>query len=100
MAAQVIWAPEAARHYEVIIHFLMDVWNVAVALEFVEMVQDVEVRLAHTPEMGSPTSGDNSMRRFVLHKNVLLYYRYDAALNVVELANFFDPRQNPDKLKL
>jgi len=52
------------------------------------------------PHLGAPVLDRPGVRRLVHKPSVTIYYRVDTERPIVEIARFWDERQNPDALRL
>ena len=96
MERELIWQPVALEEYYLIIEFLFQKWNIAVADQFEQTVKLRSESLRLHPEAGLVISDERSVRRIVIHKRTILYYQYDPSKEIIEIVSVFDTRQDPD----
>ncbi len=101
MAAKVNWTHRAWITYAANIDWLQLHWTEKEIAAFV-LLTDKKVALLSTyPLTGSPRNLRNVNIRFTLvHKRVLLIYKYKPGKNEIDLLVFWNTYQNPRKLKV
>ena len=97
MAVKIYWSKRADKKFDEIIGFLTDAWGETVTKTFVRKVYDFLDILQEFPEVGSLESKENSIRGFVVVKQLTLFYKIKN--DKIVLLNFFDNRMNPRKRK-
>lgn len=93
MAIEVIWTPNAERDYDAILSYLLNEWSLKIAKEFaIECLMKIEL-LSHSPQIGTVSSADPRIRKFLMTKHNYLFYKFDK--DKVTLLNFIDTRKEP-----
>jgi plasmid stabilization system protein ParE len=94
---KVIWSEEALISYEKIVIFILEHWNVGIALEF-EKITNQTIDRIKSNHLLCPSIIGRSVRKCIIHKNVsLLYSIKDDILTIVA---FVDNRSNQSVKKL
>jgi plasmid stabilization system protein ParE len=99
MAALIKWTNEARITFEKNINYLIDNWTEKEIKRFVKQSNDIIERIEAHPEMFTPSRKNSMIRRALVNKYIVLYYKYHASKNEVLLLSFWHSRQDPKKLK-
>jgi len=95
MAYTVEWSRNASDDFEEIFEYLKDNWSYKIAHEFtVELLIKVEL-IAVSPQLGTSSEKDTSIRRMLITKHNYLYYK--VYTDRIVLLDFIDTRQDPTK---
>ena len=70
---KVVWSQKALFSYEKIVDFILEQWNVTIALEFEDITNQTIERIKNNHKL-CPSVKGMSIRRCVIHKNVSLIY--------------------------
>jgi plasmid stabilization system protein ParE len=97
MIKHVKWSDDAIETVERIKKYLVENWSELVADNFVNEIESKIEVLKQFPEIGRPSEKDKGVRKIKVAKHVVLYYRDKK--RILEILNFFDQRQHPDKSK-
>ncbi len=92
----IIWSPRAKNQFFAIVDFINEKWNKNTADKFIDKVNKSIIALQSMPD-AFPESNKKKIRRCVITKQTTVFYCLEK--NSIELAAFFDTRQNPKKLK-
>lgn len=95
MAYQIVWTDNAAEDYESVITYLYLKWNVAVALDFINIVNAKLDTLSLQPNIGLVTDDNENIRSILITKHNRLFY--SITNNIIEVLDIFDTRQHPLK---
>jgi hypothetical protein len=68
-------------------------------LNFINVVKRRIHLLSTNPGLGSMTNKRKNVRKSVIHKRVVLFYRTKKMNKEIELLRFWATKQNPGKLK-
>lgn len=99
MVYKVTWSPLAIKTYIENIEHLEAFWTDKEILVFIDSVKRKIHLLSHNPNLGSPTIRRKNIRKSVIHKRVVLFYRVKKANKEIELIRFWATRRNPGNLK-
>ena len=92
---KVIWSSNAEESIKKVKLYLIDNWSQKVADNFINEVGEKIEILKKFPEIGRSSAKDETVRKIKITKHLLLYYRLKK--NRLEILDFFDQRQDPDK---
>lgn len=93
----VIWTSIAKKSYAENIEFLLKIWNLKIAQDFILEVEKVMALISSQPTIFEKWGFDENYRKGFIHKNVSFYYKIKASEIVVYL--FWNNLQNPNKIK-
>lgn len=79
--------------------YLETSWTQREVKNFSRLVQKKLDNIAKLPQLGSLTGKRNNVRKVVLQKRVILFYKHKPLKGEIELLLFWDTRQNPRRLK-
>lgn len=97
MVKEVVWTLKASNSYLAIVEYLLTEFGDNVVVDFVTTVHDKIALIASNPYLFRKSSTKKNIFITVIHKRVILSYRYRPVLKRVELLLFWDTRQNPSK---
>jgi len=101
MDCKINWTNRAWLTYIANIEYLELAWTPKEISNFVMLVDKKLTLLAKTPGMGSQRSKSYpNICCTLVHKRVLLIYKYKPSKNEIDLLVFWNPYQNPRKLKV
>lgn len=100
MALLIFWSDEAVRSYEKNLRYLEDNWTDREISIFIKRTASIIQRISEYPEMYMRSPKSRSIRRAVINRYIVLFYKYHKTGKVVELVTFWHQKQNPGKLKL
>jgi plasmid stabilization system protein ParE len=92
---KVVWSSRAEEAIGKIKLYLIDNWSEKVADNFIKEVGEKIEILKRFPDIGRVSSIDGSVKKILIVKHLLLYYRVKK--NKLEILDFFDQHQDPDK---
>lgn len=93
----IIWTSTAKFSYNKNIEFLIKLWNLKIAQEFILEVESTMKLIKVNPNCFKNWEFNSNYRMGYIHKNVSFYYRVYESEIVVHL--FWNNLQNPKKLK-
>lgn len=97
MSNEVIWSPESKEDLSNLLDYLISVWSLKIAEDFVKNLEYQINRIQNNPKLYPIISKTNNFRRCVITKhNILIYDFSDKSILIYRV---FDTRQNPKKLK-
>lgn len=99
MVCKIVWTPEALQTYLQIINYLEQKWTEREIKNFAQSVEDKIELLKSFSGIGSLFDKKRKLRKTLVHKHVQLYYRIRPVKKQIELVNFWNTYQNPDKLR-
>ncbi len=71
---KVIWSEQALKSYENIVDYILEQWNVYIALEFENITNQTIERIKKHSEL-CPYIKGKLLRKCVIHKNASLIYK-------------------------
>jgi plasmid stabilization system protein ParE len=89
----------AKKSLEQNLDYLIEEWGSKVTSEFIDRVEYVYNTLRDDPYLYPFYSPSKNIRRCILHKRIILFYRISNKAKVSILLSW-NTAQNPDKLKL
>jgi plasmid stabilization system protein ParE len=90
-----VWSERAEEAIERIKFYLIDNWSDKVGNNFIREVDEKVELLKRFPDLGRVSALDDTVRKILITKHVILCYR--VRKNKLEILDFFDQHQNPDK---
>ncbi|MEO5948085.1 MAG: type II toxin-antitoxin system RelE/ParE family toxin [Chitinophagaceae bacterium] len=100
MVYKIIWSITSIKTYISKIEYLEAEWTDKEAKNFINAVKRKLQLLSSHPELGNITNKRRNVRKSVIHKRVILFYRVKKFKKEIELIRFWPTKQNPHKLKL
>ena len=95
MIRDVRWSSEAINTIRSIKKYLIENWSELVADNFLTEVERNIAVLKQYPEIGRASKKNKAIRKIKVTKFIALYYRTNK--NLLEIIDFFDQRQSPEK---
>ncbi len=93
----VVWTNKAETSFNGIVDYLLDLWTVEIATNFVDIVEHtIELILEH-PEMFKVSEYENQSREAFITKHTTMFYR--VLDTKIEIEYFWGNFNNPDKVK-
>jgi plasmid stabilization system protein ParE len=99
MGCSVIFSAQSNRDLGAIVTFVAQS-NPVAAARLGNALVDLALMLGTHPQLGAPVLDRPGVRRLFHKPWVVIYYRLDSAKNSVEIARFWDARQNPESLRV
>ena len=99
MVFKITWSSLAVKTYIAAIDFLDKEWTNREVKNFIKAVERKLSLLSLQPKTGKLTSKRLHVRQTVIHKRMILIYRFRPLKKEVELVRFFNTRQNPKRLR-
>ena len=75
MAKEVVLSELASEDYEQIVDYLVSDWSIEIAIDFIDRLNKVRVILAERPELYPFENKIKSVRRCVVTKHNVLYFK-------------------------
>jgi plasmid stabilization system protein ParE len=97
MVQKIIWNKTAQRSFDQIMNYLHDEYSKDTAEKFFNLVYHRINQLTSQPYIGRPTNKTKTVRQINLDKFRKMYYRIEGRTLII--SDFFDVRQDPDKLR-
>jgi plasmid stabilization system protein ParE len=95
---KLLWTDTALADLNGILAYLVETWTHRELKNFVTRLERRLLIITENPNLFPRTSRRRGVRKSVLTKHVVIYYRVRD--KQIELLTLFDPRQNPKKLRL
>ena len=99
MGCAVIFSAQSNRDLAAIVAYVAGN-NPAAAGRLGNALVDRSLMLGAHPHLGAPVRNRPGVRRLAHKPWVVIYYRVDTERRTVEIARFWDARQNPDALRV
>ncbi len=102
MELTVYWTQHAEDKLDDIFQYYKIKASQRTALKLINGIIDTTIDLDKNPEIGqleSLLSERTQEFRYLVHKNYKIIYWVNHSLLRIEIANIFDSRQNPEKMK-
>src|SRR5687768_7424824 len=96
---EILWTDKARLTFNQIIEYLIEEWGEKEVKKFVNRTMEMISRLKLHPEMCRPSSKRKNVRIAILSKQNQLIYHYKPEESRIIILLFWNPRQNPAKLK-
>ena len=90
----VVWAPKALANLHRLIGFLDAKWNRNVSDNLLEEIDKTVKRIEHNPFLYSLFSKKKNIRKCLIKKRTLLFYRIHSS--EIQIVLVVDARQNPN----
>lgn len=91
-----VWTDLGLKSLEKTTHFIEEQWNVDVADNFLDRLDERVAQLEENPQIG-PTYGHTAFRQPLIHPQVTLFY--ELKNDYISLVLVWANRQNPDDLR-
>ena len=95
MVHKIVWSALAIKTYVDNIEYLEKEWTDKEVKNFIIAVQRKLLSLSLQPRIGAITSKRANLRKTIVNKRILLFYRYKPNKKEVELVRFFNTYQHP-----
>ena len=99
MVYKIRWSSLAIETYISNIEYLETSFTKKEILRFINTVKRRLVLLSANPNLGLATNKRKNVRKTVIHRRVVLFYRPKIRSKEIELIRFWATRQNPRRLK-
>ncbi len=101
MDCKINWTNRAWLTYKANITYLEKEWTAKEVSNFVLLVDKRLANLSKHPGIGNPRNKKYpNIRATLVHKRILLLYKYKPQKNEIDLLIFWNTYQNPRKLKV
>ena len=95
---QVFLSPLAEKKLISLSTYLLEHWNKRVREEFLKKLTEKIQQITTQPQSCLKSKIKKELYKCVVTKQTTFYYRINKEENVIEIATFFDTRQDPSKL--
>jgi len=99
MGNVVFWSDEAKIKFEDIIEYLLYKWTEKEVKDFVSRTTITITNLKIFPLIWQHSNQRKNIRRAVINKNVVLFYKYSRSQNKIELITLRNTKRKPQKYK-
>ena len=98
---KVMWTIRAEKSFNGIVDYLLDIWTVEIATNFVDLVDDTIKLIVKNPEMFKVSQYDNiSLEAFITKHTAMFYRILDDTIEIEYFwGNFDDPEKINELLK-
>jgi len=94
---KVIWTRKANTSFNGIVDYLLDIWTLEIATNFVDHVDDAIILIVKNPEMFKVSEYDRVSRAALITKHTTMFYRI--LDDAIEIEYFWGNFDNPEKIK-
>ena len=102
MSFQIIWSDQAEIQLDRIFEYYSENASVRVAVNLIRKIIDEPNKLLEKPEISQREElllDRESEYRYLVCKNYKIIYSVDSKAKLIKIADVFDSRQNPTKIK-
>ena len=99
MVYEIVWSELALTTFLGNIDYLNTNWTETEVNKFTNATSEIIQLLSFQPRIGRLTSKRAFLRKILVSKRVILIYRFKPSGKVIELVQFFNTWQNPNKRK-
>jgi len=97
---EVVWTAKAKISFFLVLDYLNENWTKKEVIQFNQRVQITINAIKKNPKIFPCSIKNKEIRRAIIDKNNLLFYKTDPSLQKIYLLTFFDSRQDPKKLNI
>ena len=94
---KVVWTQKADKSFNGIVDYLLDLWTVEIATNFVDIVEHTIDLIIEQPKMFKISEYDHQSRAALITKHTTMFYR--VLDHQIEIEYFWGNFDNPDKIK-
>jgi len=91
------WTRKANKSFNGIVDYLLDIWTVEIATNFVDIVDHTIKLIVKNPEMFKVSKYDNISREAFITKHTTMFYRI--LDDTIEIEYFWGNFDDPEKIK-
>jgi hypothetical protein len=95
---EVIWSAKAKITFYMVLDYLKENWTKKEIVQFNQRTQIAINAIKKNPKIFPGSIKNKEIRKAIIDKNNLLFYKIDASHQKIHLLTFFDCRQDPQKL--
>jgi len=99
MAIQINWSFEAIKTFDNNINYLIENWSDKEVQKFVFQTEAIIKSIRVAPQLYRRFYGHKYIRKVVINKYKILYYRHYPKKEIITLLTFWNGKQHPSKLK-
>jgi len=99
MVCKIVWSELALKSFLSNIYYLKSDWTQTEVDKFTTATDEILKLLCLQPQIGRLTSQRAFLRKILVSKRIILIYRFKPSVNLIELVQFFNTWQHPDKRK-
>ena len=93
---RVIWTTKADKSFNSIVDYLLIMWNIDIATNFVDLVDNTIMLIKKNPEMFKTSKYDSNSREAFITKHTTMFYRL--LEDTIEIEYFWGNFDNPKKI--
>lgn len=97
MVYEIVWSKQALNSYLRNIDYLKKDWTEKEIDKFTNATNEILKLISLQPKIGRLTSKRAFLRKILVAKRIILIYRFNPSSDAVELVQFFNTWQNPNK---
>ncbi|TLP79290.1 type II toxin-antitoxin system RelE/ParE family toxin [Maribacter sp. ACAM166] len=93
---KIIWTRKANTSFNGIVDYLLKIWTMEIAINFVDIVDHTIILIAKNPEMFKVSEYDKISRAAFITKHTTMFYRI--LDDTIEIEFFWGNFDNPEKI--
>jgi len=99
MVQKITWSPGAINDFLQIIAYLEENWTEKEIQKFTDRIDEKLAVLQQHPRLGSPSQKKSNVHQTVVHKKVILIYKYKPLKKEILLLSLWNTQQDPEKMR-
>ena len=99
MVYKIIWSPKALQTFLANTEYLSKEWSKKELDTFIAATNNKLQLLSAQPAIGVLSVKQKNIRKTLIGKRILLIYRFQSSKKQIELLQFFNTWQHPDKMR-
>ena len=92
---QVVWTKQAEDSFNKTLDYLLEIWTVKEANNFIDLVDAIIFRIKQNPKLFKVSVFDKESREVVVTKHTSLFYRILNS-DIIEIEYFWNNYRNPN----
>jgi len=93
---KVVWTRTANKSFNGIVDYLLEIWTVEIATNFIDVVDHTILLIVKNPEMCKVSEYDKTSRAAFITKHTTMFYRI--LDDTIEIEYFWGNFDNPEKI--
>jgi plasmid stabilization system protein ParE len=94
MVKEVIWQNEALKEFEKIKNYLRENFGKKSVENYIRSLDKKILSIQSNPSLYPLTSKRNNVRKAVMHKRLVIFYKYKPILKEIHILSLWDTRRN------
>jgi hypothetical protein len=97
---EIIWSAKAKITFFSVMDYLNSNWTKKEMIQFYQRTQITINAIKKNPALFPASSKNKAIRKAIIDKNNLMFYKIDPSHQKIYLLTFFDSRQDPEMLRI